>query len=370
MGAMASGCGPTTSASVDAGVSDECIGNATRCVGQSYQVCVGDQFEVQEQCSGVCDPALGCQSCQPNAPRVCSGTNVHSCDGSGNLGPLIEECIGGGCSNGTCTSQCGADGADLIYVVDDAYRLLSFDPRKLGMGDPFTLVGTLSCPASPSWPEWGSATATPFSMSVDRNGVAWVLYSSGEIFHVDTKTAACTATSFAKGQAGFKLFGMGFVADSPGANEETLFIAGGPVDAAGAGNLGRVDPGTLAVTSIGPLASAEYSPELTGTGDAKLYGYYPGSVSTFIAELDKGTGSRGTSWNMSPLGSTVRAWAFAHWGGRFYVFVTTSDLFLGDESNVYILDPANGGMTSTALSDIPYIIVGAGVSTCAPVFVP
>ena len=37
---------------------------------------------------------------------------------------------------------------------------------------------------------------TPFSMGVDRNAVAWVLYSNGQLFQVDTTTAKCTESNW------------------------------------------------------------------------------------------------------------------------------------------------------------------------------
>ena len=41
-------------------------------------------------------------------------------------------------------------------------------------------------------PDWnGGGQATPFSMSVDREGQAWVLYTSGEIFKVSIEDASC-----------------------------------------------------------------------------------------------------------------------------------------------------------------------------------
>jgi len=148
-------------------------------------------------------------------PLACSSVSpdpVTIDPGGADAGPVV---------NG---QSCGQAGNDLVYVVDSDYRLLSFDPQKIGSGDPFTLVGNLSCPAAAPWPDFPaeSASATPFSMSVDRNGMAWVLYTSGEVFNVSIADARCTSTGFQKGQAGFQLFGMGFVSDSAGSDAETL----------------------------------------------------------------------------------------------------------------------------------------------------
>jgi hypothetical protein len=68
------------------------------------------------------------------------------------------------------------------------------------------------------------------------------------------------------------------------------------------------------------------------------------------------------------LGGTVSAWAFAQWGGKFYIFVTTTDL-LTSNSTVRVIDRQTGAYEGAVLENLPYIIVGAGVSTCAPVVV-
>lgn len=68
------------------------------------------------------------------------------------------------------------------------------------------------------------------------------------------------------------------------------------------------------------------------------------------------------------LGGQVRAWAFAQWGGKFYIFVTTQNLIGTTNSTVRTIDRATG-QSATILQNLPNIIVGAGVSTCAPVVI-
>jgi hypothetical protein len=360
--------GPPDSGFID---TDPCVTEGQgRCNGNRHQICTDGIWQSQQDCNSplVCAPTLGCAECDPTFATACDGDNVVTCNQDGSKGPVQQMCGFEQCSNGHCGSDdCETEGVKLIYVVDESYNLLSFDP---GMGNVFTLIGRLSCPASASWPEWGGiGPATPFSMSVDRNAVAWVLYTSGEIFHVSTTDASCSPTSWVKGSGGYQLFGMGFVADSPGSNSEKLYIAGGPASALETGDLGYIDPGTYGVSTVGPLPSAEYSPELTGTGDAELYAYYPGSFSTFVARVDRATGQNAQTWNLPALSGSVMAWAFAHWGGQFYIFVTTVDDFtLEEKREVYLLNPMTGSAT-LLLPDIPYVIVGAGVSTCAPVII-
>ena len=220
-------CGPSGSG----GDGDACTGSETRCDGDSFETCSGGAFETTETCAGstVCDPTIGCAECSPVGGTFCSGDTVVACNTDGTTGSNVETCEPGACSNGSCgnaNDSCQAQGVELIYTVTVSNQLLSFDPTKIGSAeDPFEAIGTLNCPAGSSLT--GPGPATPFSMSVDREAVAWVLYSSGEIFHVSTQDASCTATGFSVGQQGFELFGMGFVTDASGGQTETLFIAGG-----------------------------------------------------------------------------------------------------------------------------------------------
>jgi hypothetical protein len=280
---------------------------------------------------------------------------------------------GGGDGNGS-SLNCTADGVDLIYVVDDENNFSSFNPRNLGTAtSPFTKIGTLNCPTQMQPVEAGG-TVNPFSMSVDRNGTAWVLYSTGEVFKVNITNAACTASGYTARQMNMLLFGMGFVTDAMGANSEKLFLGGGTASAAPGGKLGKVDTtaSSPTVAVLGNLRSdTEQSPELTGTSEGKLYGFYPGARKAFVQEINRGTGAGVGPEQAIPggLGGTASAWAFAFWGGKFYIFVTTGNPALGNQkSSVRVIDRSTGA-ASTPLPDLPNHIVGAGVSTCAPVVV-
>ena len=110
-----------------------------------------------------------------------------------------------------------SDAAKLVYVVDSNNKLSTWD----GATKTFSDLGTLNCPAE--------FLASPFSMSIDRTATAWVLYSSGELFKVNTSTLECTATSWTN--ANLVLFGMGFSTDAVGGSTDTLYIAGGRLTA-------------------------------------------------------------------------------------------------------------------------------------------
>lgn len=296
-----------------------------------------------EKHSSDIDPA---ETCDPREAKVCMDNDVVACEPSGHLGRRLRTCPDG-CKHGQCKASCNAP-AQLVYVVDTDENLLSFDPRLLP-GDPFRRVGHLDC----------GDVGTPFSMAIDRDGTAWVLYQSGNVYEVEITDAKCRATKF---RSNGGTFGMGYASDGQGAKTETLYIATNDY----LHHLGTID-GDLARHDIGNLtATIDRNPELTGTGDGKLYGFYPVGVGidSFIQEIDKSTGRGvGPTWSVGQLDDVV-AYAFAQWGGVFYVFVTT-DENAGGNSSVRAVDPKAG--TNQIVRDrLPFRIVGAGVSTCAP----
>ncbi|MCX5743122.1 MAG: hypothetical protein NT062_11580 [Proteobacteria bacterium] len=316
------------------------------------------------------DPNNGFPDCDPANGNTCSGPNVVACNPDGTFGAVITACGNGMTCTGAgagaaCTNACTADGVDLVYVVSQENNFYSFDPRLLP-GDPFKLIGALNCPTTRGTIQVPAGAVTPFSMSVDRDGKAWVLYTSGEVFNVSLQTAACTATPYVPQASNMELFGMGFVSDAAGANTEKLYLSGGGFNADPGGRLASVDThgGNYTPVIAGNLTSAsDYSCELTGTGDAKMYGFFPNlATPAFVQEIDRTGALTGTKLDLGTagLGNAVNAWAFAQWGGKFYVFVT-SDL----NSTVRVIDRATGAY-QLLQSNLPYTIVGAGVSTCAP----
>lgn len=286
-----------------------------------------------------------------------------ACSAGGSGGALGDDDDGAGA--GTTTGQgagvgfdagSGGSGADsgcseeakLVYVVGTTNELYSFHPPTLA----FEPIGMINCPQ-------GGGVATPFSMAVDRSGIAWVLFNDGNLYNVDITDASCTATGFVPNQlSGFHLFGMGFTSDSPGSNEETLYVAS--YDGVG---IGRLDRQTLQVSQVGTYDQIHQAGELTGTGDARLFGFFLGPPIT-VAEIDKST-SHILSQAAQPTIDIGAAWAFAFWGGDFWLF--TSPNYASSQVDQY--RPA-AGTTSTVVTSVGFNIVGAGVSTCAPVTPP
>jgi hypothetical protein len=256
----------------------------------------------------------------------------------------------------------GCDGgATLIYVVTQTFDLMSFDPSTLT----FNTIGRIQCPATGD-PD----LAMPFSMAVDQTGIAYVVYQDGELFRVSTANASCRATGFVPDQQRFVKFGMGYSRDSTGASE-TLYVASD--EDLGSGlppRLGWIDTTNFHLNMIAPFSPAVSMAELTGTGSGGLYAFYSlsdaGSLSppTAIGQVDPNTADVIGQSNFSNLGLGC-GWAFAFWGGDFYIFTTPSPQNCPAPSIVTRFRPSDGSLKQVASA--PGEIVGAGVSTCAPV---
>jgi hypothetical protein len=244
--------------------------------------------------------------------------------------------------------------ATLIYVISITNVLYSFDPSS----DVFTTIGTIACPAA------GSSTA--FSMAVDREGVAYVVFNSGILYRVSTKTAECATTTYDAEANGNISFGMGFVANvgDGGNGSETLFVAPFPLDFAGDSSLAKIDTTTFAFTRIGNFTPTVEGAELTGTGAGRLFAFSPAaspSETSFIAEVDPVT-AMVIAEDTLPGIIQGMGWAFGFWGGDFYTF--TTDAIKDPTTRVHQFDPTTKAIVQVAtLADT---VVGAGVSTCAP----
>lgn len=258
----------------------------------------------------------------------------------------------GGATGSTGSGSGCSEEASYIYTLAADNSLYRFDPPSLT----FTLVGVLNCP---------TATASPYSMAVARDGTAWTIFTDGNLYKVDTTNAACTATNYAPNQHGWTTFGMGYSTDAPGSDSETLYVSEAAFLVGGmTKGLGKIDTKTMTLTPIGMYDQLSARAELTGTGDARLFGAFEG-MPYIVSEIDKQNAkiksqAPQTAINYAPDSSNF---AFAFWGGDFYLFVGP-----GTSTDVFHYQPAN--KTTTKVKSVSYEIVGAGVSTCAPVTPP
>lgn len=250
-------------------------------------------------------------------------------------------------------TDCPDAAATLVYLISADFQLYSYDPS---LNSP-KLIGNIACPADQG--------ATPFSMAVDRKGVAYIHFTDGKIYRVSTATAACVATAFVPGQQGFQQFGMGFATNAVGPTE-TLYVAGSRAVGNGNEGLARIDVNNWVLTRVGPFVPTVINAELTGTGDGRLFAFYAkntnGLPPTYIGEIDTATARVLAEKRLDNV-ALENGWAFAFWGGDFWVFLQRDT---DNSTNVWRVNGQTGAV-SEPLSDTGMEIVGAGVSTCAPV---
>lgn len=242
---------------------------------------------------------------------------------------------------------CGYDGTELvIYLLTAQAQLGTFDP----VANTFRLIGTLNCP--------GAFLSSPFSMAVDRRGVAYVGYDSGALYRVSTKDASCSATDFRNQTIpdGFTTFGMAFTTEPD--LSEALYVASTGED----GRLARVDPSDLRFSLIGSFSPTVQDAELTGSGAGRLFAFYRDwttAGSSIVAQVDAQTAAVSNQVRLRGVLPQV-GWAFAYWGGSFYLFAAPTEQ--GSEVFRYRPDAAQ----YERLAVLDQVVVGAGVSTCAP----
>lgn len=250
---------------------------------------------------------------------------------------------------GAPPEYCGGAEATSIYVITIEGNLFRFFPDKAT----FESIGSVQCPVQ-------SSGTTPFSMAVDYQGTAYVVFDDGELFLVSGVDASCTPAPQPVQSSGFTPeFGMGFSANSDGKGE-MLYLASTDTP----GVLGTLDTTTFAIHAIAPFSKDVGEAELTGTGDGHLFafGVVEGSAAgSNLARIDKTDGSVESEIvvNTPP---NPNDWAFGFWGGDFYFFTGVNP----GSTTVGRYRPADGSFDATYASLDSEGVVGAGVSTCAP----
>jgi hypothetical protein len=229
--------------------------------------------------------------------------------------------------------------SDEIYVVERDYdTVYTFDPETLS----FTELGELDCSM------WGS----PNSMAVARDGVAYVRYSDNEVYEVDLGSLGCAATSYS--DSSFGAFGMGFATDEAGGWRDQLYVANEDTVA-------RLDTGDWRLSAFGDMESQS---ELTGNSAGELWAFLPLERPAALVQLDKESGEELDRRSLTgfPSAGDIDAFAFATWGGEFWLFVRTYGV--GNSTDVYRVE--EDGSLSLELERVGFDVVGAGVSTGAP----
>ena len=242
--------------------------------------------------------------------------------------------------------DCVEAGITYVYLITAQNELYSFYPPSLA----FTKIGDISCTNNGS---------QPYSMAVSRQGVAYSVFTDGNLYRLSTANASCQPTSYVpptQQDDPFHTFGMGYAGD---AFTESLYVADARFGANSLG-LATIDTTTFARSFIANFQPELPRCELTGTGDGRLFAFclnLTGSGSQ-IAEIDRQT-AKVVALDPLVLGDPNDAFAWAFWGGYFWIFTAPSGT-----STVTRYDPNTH--TESNMTTLGSTIVGAGVSTCAP----
>ncbi len=287
-----------------------------------------------------------------------SGGSGSGTSGQGGGGLGLGGAFAGSAGSGGGTPGCSA-AAELVYVFSLDNEIYSFDPPS----KTFTPIASPDCQ---------TGGGQPNSMAIDRNLVAWLNYidddsaNGGAIYTFDLKTkSGCQLAVTLPDQ--YTQVGMGFSTDTVGGTSETLYV-----DGIGGGGLARIDMTTMTLVPIAAFSGDSkltgQSAELTGTGDAKLYGYFTTEPNVRVAQINKGTGAILSDFELQGV-SPPDDWAFSFWGGDFYLYAAPGTNGSGNSSVIHY-SPGTSSVDPTYVADVGFIIIGAGVSTCAPLMPP
>ncbi|HLT39709.1 MAG TPA: hypothetical protein VK034_25675 [Enhygromyxa sp.] len=235
---------------------------------------------------------------------------------------------------------------NLIYLLSDWSELWSYNPTD----NSFAMISVLDC----------GLNFAPYSMSVDRSGVAWLLSSIDRRLYqtdVNDPNGTCTqVTNFEPYQHGLSGFTMGFASDSLADQCEYLYVHSASLPANH--RLGVVDTqqDPMVIEVLGNVTTA--TAELTGTSDGKLFAFTAGEPRNLL-QYDTTDASVIESIQLDGLPSGG-AFAFAHRDGNFYFFTDTSIGYSTVSKYDY-----GGSQTLSHIGTAPFVVIGAGASNCA-----
>ena len=160
----------------------------------------------------------------------------------------------------------------------------------------------------------------------------------------------CTETAY---DEDFGAFGMGYATQNASTWQDELYIAN-------AEQLARLDTDSWSITAIGGLPSQA---ELTGNGEGELWAILPLESPAQLVHLNKENAQIQNTIYIPqfPDPHGLDTFAFATWGGDFWLFVRSYGL--GSTTDVYRVEP--DGTFTMFEEDTGMDVVGAGVSTCA-----
>ena len=129
--------------------------------------------------------------------------------------------------------------------------------------------------------------------------------------------------------------------------------------------LATLDTTSFTATTVGTVTGW---PELTGNGNAELWGWFPRTRRHDHAarrEDQQDHRRRAHDLQLPTLQGMPTAWAFAFWGGDYWIFLAKDTEIVDDR----LSDRRHERRIKASTPTPTRTIVGAGVSTCAPVVI-
>lgn len=332
-------------------------------------------------------------SSAPTTGVTTTATSQDSSDAGTTLGSTgSDDADSGGAifdlGNGTGSVEvCGEPEDNPIYVFTRGLEtgavtsIQAFDPPTLT----FTpVVASIECDGL--GPDWGSS-----SMGVDRNRGAWIswaaphdgadnpAYKRLDRINLDTGDCETDVAEFPTTEQWGTPLGMAFVADGPGSGNETLYFVDSSTHLHTIGSKSSIGRWW----TLGPEGRTFSGVELTGSGDGRMFSLVMNYTGPFdhectarepclptvrLAEVDKDDATALSMLDLEGVeafGIDPGGFAFAYWGGHIWVFLSRDF----GPTLVYDHDP-EAQTTTLVLEDGVPGVVGAGVSTCAPLILP
>jgi hypothetical protein len=199
--------------------------------------------------------------------------------------------------------SCPDGGLPTAYLFDVAGALYTFSPATLET----VLLGTPDC----------GTTELPWTVSVSREGVAYLVYEDWNIYAVDLATLACHPTVFQSGQLGIDAeFAIAVSRATP---TERMFVYGQPAGMPGP-ILTSTDLTSFVLTEVGPVLPLT-TPEAAFDMQADLSGHlFVFTADGVLTEIDATTAQITST---APTGfppSTEDSWAVMTYEDQVYMF--------------------------------------------------
>ncbi len=229
---------------------------------------------------------------------------------------------------------CTDGGSTTAYLWAASGELYTFDPPTLTTQP----LGMVSCPTMQG----------PWTLSVTREGIGYMIYQDWNIYRVDLSTLECTTTPYVPFQLGFT--GQEAIAVSRGTATERLFVYG--VDQTQTPTLAVTDLASFVLTPVGLVTPNPMAFPLDMQGDAfgRLFAL---SETGELLDIASGSGAL-LGEDQTAFNDPGGGWAVMTWNDELF--------FFGGTTTIYQYDLTTKNLT--VVGQVNDEIVGASAADC------